>query len=60
MKTLETIIASLAYAIQTPQRMRLRRNVRAWLPAAIKKGPRSVEWDFVAKWSFQLRMMEIR
>ncbi len=57
---MKTIIASLAYAIQTPQRMRLRRNVRAWLPAAIKKGPRSVEWDFVAKWSFQLRMMEIR
>lgn len=51
---------TLVYILQTPRRAKLRRIIREWLPAAIKKGPRSVEWDFVAKWSFELRMLEIR
>jgi hypothetical protein len=37
------------------RRARLKRNIRAWLPAALKNGPRSVEWEFVAEWSWTLR-----
>jgi hypothetical protein len=60
MKTLETTLSAIAYALQTPQRARLRRNIRGWIGKAIKAGPRSPEWEFVAKWSFELRMLEIR
>ena len=37
-------------------RRRLKRNIRAWLPAACKD-PRSVEAEFVADWSFELRFV---
>jgi hypothetical protein len=37
-------------------RARLKRNIRAWLPAACKD-PRSVEAEFVANWSFELRFI---
>lgn len=60
MKTLEATARLLAYVCQAPRRARLRRNIRSWIAPAIKKGPRSVEWGFVAEWSFELRMLEIR
>jgi hypothetical protein len=37
------------------RRRKLRRIIREWLPLAIRNGPRSVEWEFVANWSFELR-----
>lgn len=36
------------------RRARLKRNIKAWLPAAVKN-PRSQEAEFVANWSFELR-----
>ena len=54
------IVKTITFILQTPRRMHLRRIIRQSLPLAIKRGPQSVEWDFVAKWSFELRMLEIR
>lgn len=51
---------TLAYIVNAPRRARLRRNIRAWIAPAIRKGRGSVEWEFVAEWSFELRMLEIR
>lgn len=52
----------IAYIITTPiltimhciERRRLKRNIRAFLPAAIKGGRSCPEWEFVRDWSYRL------
>ena len=39
------------------KRARLRRNIRGWIAEAVKNGPRSVEAEFIAEWSWELRTM---